>query len=69
MGWITHFLAFGTGVFLGTKLNTPSRQQDDAAAWIKVNTSGIQVGEKNVVKITDDKIDVWDGFMEYDRKK
>jgi hypothetical protein len=33
---------------------------------MKVNTSGVKIGSRDVVKITDDKVDVMNGLVHFD---
>ena len=66
MGFITHLITFGAGIYIGTKINTPT--EDGQEPWVRINSSGVKVGEKDLVKITDDSIEFGNGIAHWDRK-
>ena len=68
MGWITHLLSFGAGMYFGTQVTSSSdSSQNNGDPWVKVNTSGIKVAEYDVVKVTAENVDVFNGFMHFER--
>ena len=68
MGWFTHFLVFGAGIYVGTRITQPPLDRQ-GEPWVRINTEGIRMGTKDVVKITDQRIDFWDGTLHIDRNK
>lgn len=69
MGWFTHFLVFGVGVYVGTTITQPPAQAIKGEPWIRINSGGVKMGTRDVVKITDHRIDFWDGILHIDRNK
>jgi hypothetical protein len=67
MGILSHLLTFGAGVYVGTRIYTSGNGGDASGEpWMKVNTSGVKIGSRDVVKITDDKVDVMNGLVHFD---
>ena len=68
MGWFTHLITLGAGIFIGTRI-TQRPEDQSGEPWIRVNTSGVRMGTRDVVKITNDRVDFWDGTVHIDRKR
>lgn len=70
MGLLSHIATLGVGIFVGIRLMKPTILTDETSGpWVRLNSNGMKVGEKNVVNITDDHIDIWEGTVHIDRKK
>lgn len=67
MGLITHLITFGAGIYVGTRIVSGPSNGENNEPWVRVNTSGVKIGQKDVVKITNEKIELGDGFIHFDR--
>lgn len=65
MGLLSHILTFGAGVAVGMRLMTSDNQ--DGQHWVKINTEGIKIANKDIIKINEDNIDIA-GYVKFERK-